>query len=66
MREGGETLKRVGTEKWGGETKILKRRGKLGQGVSVLKNGGWNPLTNYVNNKREKRKEKNKKSGIIG
>ena len=41
-------LKGSGTEKRGGETKILKG-GKLGQGVGALKNGGggWNPLTNY-------------------
>ena len=36
-----------GTEKRGGETKILKR-GWAGQGVGALKRaGGWNPLTNY-------------------
>ena len=35
----------------GGETKILKRGGKLGQEVGALKGwegGGWNPLTNYA------------------
>ena len=44
------TLKGGGTEKRGGEPKILKRRGdKLGQGVGALKRvGGWNPLTNYA------------------
>ena len=43
-------LKRGGTEKRGGETKILKRGGKLVQGVGALKRkgrGDWNPLTNY-------------------
>ena len=34
------------TEKRRGETKILKRGGKLGLGVGVLKREGWNPLTN--------------------
>ena len=34
-----------GTE--GKDTKILKREGKLVQGVGALKRGGWNPLTNY-------------------
>ena len=36
-----------GTEKRGGKTKILKKGGKLGQGVGTLRNGGWNSLTNY-------------------
>ena len=45
MREGGRTkipLKEGGTEKRGGDTKILKKGGggKLGQGVGALK-GGW-------------------------
>ena len=33
----------------GGGTKISKRRGRLGQGVGVLKGAGvdWTPLTNY-------------------
>ena len=38
-----------GTEKRAGQTNILKRRGKLGQGVGALKKGGeevWKPLTN--------------------
>ena len=51
MRVGGtvkNTLKGGGTEKRGGETKISKRRGKLGQGMGTLKRGGWNPLTNYM------------------
>ena len=39
-------LKRLETEKRGGDTKILKRGGKLGQGVGALKMGGSNPLTN--------------------
>ena len=39
------TLKEGGIEK---ETKILKRVGKLGQGVGVLKRGGvGTPITNY-------------------
>ena len=38
-----------GTEKSGEETKILKRRGKLGQGVGALKmKGSWNLLAKYV------------------
>ena len=32
-------LKRGGTEKRGGDTKILKRGGKLGQRVGALKKG---------------------------
>ena len=35
-----ENLKRVGTEKRGGDTKILKRGSKLGQGAGALKSGG--------------------------
>ena len=33
-----------------GDAKIMKRRGKLGQGVGVLRmgGGGWNPLMNYA------------------
>ena len=35
--------------KKGGETKVLKRRSKLGQGVGALKmNGSCNPITKYV------------------
>ena len=34
------TLKGGGTEKKGGEAIILKKRGKLGQGVDALKKGG--------------------------
>ena len=34
------SLKGDGTEKRGGETKILKRGNKLGQGVGALKRGG--------------------------
>ena len=49
MRKGGRScvkyLKRGGTEKKEGETKISKR-GKVGQGVSALKRG-WNPLMKY-------------------
>ena len=41
MREGGgncpKYLKRGGTEQRGGDTKVIKRRGKLGQGVGALK-----------------------------
>ena len=37
-------LKRGGTEKTGGETKILKRRGKLVQGVGALKREGRGEL----------------------
>ena len=33
----------VGTEKRGWETKILKREGKLGQGVGALKGGELEP-----------------------
>ena len=46
MREGGgdclKYMKGGGTEKRGGDTKILKmgRGGKLGQGVGTLKRGG--------------------------
>ena len=43
MREsGGDCLKYLksgGTEKRGGETKIFKKGGKLGQGVGALKRG---------------------------
>ena len=38
------SLKRGGTEKRGGETKVLKRGSKLGQGVSALKRGGAGTL----------------------
>ena len=43
------TLKGGGIEKSGGETKILKRGVKLGQGVGALKReeGVLEPLTNY-------------------
>ena len=41
-------LKGGGKEKRGGDTKILKKGGKLGQGVGALKRRGWNPRTNYV------------------
>ena len=38
-----------GTEKKGGETKVFKRRSKLGQGVGALKmNGSCNPITKYL------------------
>ena len=53
LHEGGgtvwNTLKGGETEKRGGETKILKRSRKLGQGVGTLKRemGAWNPLMNY-------------------
>ena len=39
------TLKAGGTEKRGGETKILKRGAQAGSRVRRLKKeGGWNPL----------------------
>ena len=44
-------LKRGGTERRGGNRKIFKKGGKLGQGVGALKRrGGWaeSSLTNYV------------------
>ena len=48
MREGGNNclkyLKREWTEKRGGETGILGRRGKLGQGMGALKMGSGTPL----------------------
>ena len=50
MRVGGtvyNTLKGGETKKRGAETKILKRWGKLGQGVGPLKRGDSNPLTDY-------------------
>ena len=44
LREGGgnclKHLKRWWEKKRGGKTKILKRGGKLGQGVGALKRGG--------------------------
>ena len=40
------TLKGAGTEKMGGDTKILKG-GKVGQGVCALKRGGLEPLKNH-------------------
>ena len=46
MKVGGavsNTLKRGGTEKRGVDTKILKRRGKLGQGVGAFKRGELEP-----------------------
>ena len=42
------TLKGGRTENRGGETKILKRTGKLDQRVGALKRGDWNPLMNYA------------------
>ena len=47
MRVGGtvsNTLKGGGTGKRGGETKILRRGSKLGQGVGALKRGARTPL----------------------
>ena len=38
------TLKRSGTEKTGGETKIFERTDKLGQEVGSLKGGAGTPL----------------------
>ena len=37
---GGNCVKGGGIEKRGGETKNLKRKGKLGQGMGALKRGG--------------------------
>ena len=41
------TLKGGGTEKKGGEPKILKKKGQAGSRDRYLKKGrgGWNPLT---------------------
>ena len=50
VRVGGtvwNTLTRGGTEKRGGERKIMKREGQAGSGGGCLKKGGWKPLTNY-------------------
>ena len=42
------TLKGGGTEKREEETKILRKGGKLDQGVGALKRySGWNPLKDY-------------------
>ena len=38
-----------GTEKRGGEIKILKKQGKRDQGVGASKRWGWKPLKNYDN-----------------
>ena len=47
MRVGGTVYNNLkgggGTEKRGEKTQILKRAGKLNQGVGALKKGGWNP-----------------------
>ena len=52
MRVGGtvcNTLKGGGTEKRGGDTKILKRgEASWAKGGALKRSGGWNPLTNYV------------------
>ena len=40
-------LKRGRNGKEGRGNKCFKKGGKLGQGVGVLKRGGWNPLRNY-------------------
>ena len=53
MRVGGggtveNTLKGGGTKKRGGETKILKRGIKLGQGVVALKGGAGTPLRTMI------------------
>ena len=57
MHEGGgnclKNLKRGGTKKRGGDANILKRGGKLGQGVGALIKGGLEPpdelwLTNVI------------------
>ena len=57
----GKTLERGGTEKKGGEKKVLKRGDKLGQGRGALKNGDWNLFMNYGNNKRNKMKKETEK-----
>ena len=59
MRVGGtvsNTLKGGGTEKRGGQTKILKR-GQAGSRGALKRGKGWNFLTNYVNNKRKNMEE---------
>ena len=65
MCEGGENclkhLKRGWNRKEGRANKDFKKRGKLGQGVGALKRESWNPLSNYVNNKRKNMKGKTKK-----
>ena len=48
------TLKGGGTEKRGGETKVLKRVGKLGEGVGDLKGRGpGTPLHANYDSKNE-------------
>ena len=43
------TLKGGGTEKRGGDTKILKRGRQAGsRGGALKRSGGWSPLTNYA------------------
>ena len=39
-----EILQKDGTEKRGGETKVFKKGGKMGQGVGALKRRDWIPL----------------------
>ena len=41
-------LKRGWNRKEERGNKDFKKKGKLGQGVGALKEGGWNPLTNYL------------------
>ena len=69
MCEGGENclkhLKRGWNRKEGRANKDFLKGGKLGQGAGALKRGSWNPLPNYVNNKRKNIKGKTKKSAII-
>ena len=53
VRVGGtvcNTLKGGGTEKRGGDTKILKRGRQAGSrgGGALKRSGGWSPLTNYA------------------
>ena len=67
MCEGGENyrkyLKMGCNKKERRANKDFKMGEKLGQGMDALKKGegGWNSLTNYVNNKRKNMKEKTKK-----
>ena len=54
-------LKRGWNRKERKANKDFKKTEKLGQEAGVLKRGGWDPLANYVNNKRKNLKEKTKK-----
>ena len=53
-------------QKRGEGKQIFYRGGQSGsRGGCLKKRGVWNPLTNYVNNKRKNKKEKMKKSDKI-